>query len=100
MILSVCSVVFNSVTPQTAAHQAPLFTGFSRQEYWSGLPFPPAGSLPYPGIKLPFLASPILAGRFFTTAPPRKSAFNFLYKVALKIHCLLQVTACYTLRES
>ena len=38
--------------------------GFLRQEYWSGLPFPPPGALPDPGIEP---ASPILAGRFFTT---------------------------------
>ena len=39
------------VTPWTVAHQAPLFTGFPRQEYWSGLPFPPPEDLPNPGIK-------------------------------------------------
>ena len=39
-------------TPWTVAHQAPLSMGFSRQEYWSGLPFPPPGDLPDPGIKL------------------------------------------------
>ena len=39
------------VTPWTVAHQAPLSMGFSRQEYWSGLPFPPPGDLPNPGIK-------------------------------------------------
>ena len=38
------SVVFNSVTPWTVAHQAPLSMEFSRQEYWSGLPFPSPGS--------------------------------------------------------
>ena len=38
-------------TPWTAARQAPLFTGFSRLEYWSGLPCPPLGDLPNPGIK-------------------------------------------------
>ena len=37
-------------TPWTVAHQAPLSMGFSRQEYWSGLPFPPPGDLPDPGI--------------------------------------------------
>ena len=41
--------------------------GFSRQEYWSRLPFPPPGDLPFPGIKPTFLKSPALAGRFFTT---------------------------------
>ena len=39
------------VTPQTAAHQAPLSMGFPRQEYWSGLPFPSLGDLPDPGIE-------------------------------------------------
>ena len=38
-------------TPWTVAHQAPLFMGFSRQEYWSGVPFPPPGDLPDPGIE-------------------------------------------------
>ena len=46
------------------SHQAPLSMGFSRQEYWSGLPCPPPGVLPYPGIKP---RSPALAGGFFTT---------------------------------
>ena len=38
-------------TPRTVAHQAPPCMGFSRQEYWSGLPFPSPGDLPYPGIE-------------------------------------------------
>ena len=38
-------------TPQTAAHQAPLSMGLSRQEYWSGLPCPSPGDLPHPGIE-------------------------------------------------
>ena len=41
-----------SVTPWGVAHQAPPSMGFSRQEYWSGLPFPSPGDLPNPGIKL------------------------------------------------
>ena len=45
---------------------------FSRQEYWSGLLFPTLGDLPDPGIELASLASPALAGRFFTTVPPGK----------------------------
>ena len=47
----------------TVAHQTPLSMGFSRQEYWSGLPFPLPGDLPNPGIEP---GSPALAGRFFT----------------------------------
>ena len=43
-------------TPWTIAHWAPLSMGFSRQEYWSGLPFPSPGDLPVPGIKPGFPA--------------------------------------------
>ena len=50
------------------AHQAPLSMGFSRQEYWSGLPCPPPGDLPDPGIKLRSLMSPAFPGGFFTTS--------------------------------
>ena len=55
--------------PRTVALQAPLSMGFSRQGYWSGLPFPPPGDLPDSGIEL---TSPPLAGGFFTTDPPGK----------------------------
>ena len=48
-------------TPWTVAHQAPLSMGFSRQEYWSGLPFPTPGDLPHPGIEPTSLESPALA---------------------------------------
>ena len=48
--------------------QAPLPVGFSRQEYWTGLLFPPPGGLPDPGIELESLRSPALAGGFFTTS--------------------------------
>ena len=68
------SVVSDSfVTPWTVACQAPLSMGFSRQEeYWSGLPFPSPGDLPDPGTEP---ASPVLAGRFFTTEPPGKPKY-------------------------
>ena len=56
------------VTPWTVDWQAPLFMGFSSQEYWSGLPFPFLGDLPDPGIKPMSLMSPALAGGFFTTS--------------------------------
>ena len=59
----------SSATLQTIAHQIPLSMGFSRQEYWSGLPCPPPGDLPDPGIKS---TSPVLTGRFFATEPPGK----------------------------
>ena len=47
--------------------------GFSRQEYWSGLPFPSPGNLPDPGIEPESLKSAALAGRFFTTAATREA---------------------------
>ena len=56
------------VTPWTIACQAPLSMGFSRQEYWSKLPFPPPGDLPDPGTEPMSLMSPALAGGFFTTS--------------------------------
>ena len=46
-----CSAISNSATLWTVARQAPLSTGFSRQEYWSGLPFPPPWDLPDPGME-------------------------------------------------
>ena len=55
--------------PWTAAYQAPLSMGFSRQEYWSGLPFPSSGDLPYPGIKP---RSPALQAGVLTSEPPGK----------------------------
>ena len=56
----------------TVAHQALLSMDFSRQEYWSELPFPPSGDFPDPGIEPASLTSPALAGGFFTTMPPGK----------------------------
>ena len=54
-------------TPRTVACQAPLSMGFSRHEHWSGLPCPPPGGLPDPGIEPKSLTSPALGGGFFTT---------------------------------
>ena len=55
-------------TPWTVAHQSPLFIGFSRQKYWSGLPFPCPEDLPDPRIEPMSLQSPALACRFFATS--------------------------------
>ena len=66
-MLSLFSRVQLCVTPLTVACQAPLFMGFFRQEYWSGLPYPPPGDLPDPGIKPMSLMSPALVGGFFIT---------------------------------
>ena len=67
-VLSHFSHVQLFATLWTVAHQAPLSMGFSRQEYWSGLPYPPPGDLPNPGIEAASLKSSALAGRFFTTS--------------------------------
>ena len=77
MCVCVCSVVSDSVTLWTVAHQAPLSVEFSRQEYWSRLPYPTPGDLPDPGIEPKSPASPALAGGFFTTAPPGKPVYRY-----------------------
>ena len=66
MSCAVCSVMSDAATSWTVACQAPLSMEFSRQEYWSGLPFPPPGDLPDPGIETVSLESLALAGRFLT----------------------------------
>ena len=66
------SVMSSSVTLSTVACQALLFMGFFREEYWSGLPFPPPVDLPKPGIAPLSLVSAALAGGFFTTEPSGK----------------------------
>ena len=75
LILCVCACVCMRTCTHTpaelwsVAHLAPLSMGFTRQEYWSGLPFPPPGDLPNPGIKPTY---PVLAVGFFTTELPGK----------------------------
>ena len=66
------SGILDRKTPWTVACQASLFMEFSRQEYWSGLPFPTPGDLPDPGIELMSLVSPSLAGGVFNTVLPVK----------------------------
>ena len=68
-------------TSWTVAHQAPLFMGFSRQEYWNGLPIPPPEDLPNLGLKP---GSPALAGGFFTAEPPGKP-----YLLQFLLHTIL-----------
>ena len=68
-MLSHSRCVWLFVTLWTVASQAPLSMGFSRQENCRGLPFPPPGDLPDPGIKPASLVSPALAGSSFTEAP-------------------------------
>ena len=59
---------FSHVTRWIAARQAPPSVGFSRQGYWSGLPCPPPGDLPDPGIQPTSFAAPTLARGFFNTS--------------------------------
>ena len=73
------------MTPWTVVLQAPLLLGFSRQEYWNGLPFPPPpGDLPDPEIEP---RSPVVScagSRFFTTEPSEKPYINIIQKQLLK----------------
>ena len=63
------SVMSDSATPWTIAHQCPLSTGFSRQECWNGLPFPPPGDLPDTGMES---GSPALQADSSLSQPPGK----------------------------
>ena len=68
----------------TVARKGPLSMGFSRQEYWSGLPCCPPGDLPDLGMEPVSPASPALEGRFFTAEPPVKpsrSMIHFIFYV-------------------
>ena len=68
-----CQVASDSVTPWTAAHQAALSMVFPRQEYWNGLPFPPAVELPHPGTEP---VSPELRADSVTTEPLGKPSYQ------------------------
>ena len=91
-MLSHCSHVRFFVIPWTVAHQAPLSMGFSRQEYWSGLPCPPPGAPPEPGIKPRSLMSPALASGFFTTNATweAQGSVCLLFKIVLLTLLLLK----------
>ena len=74
-------VVCDSVATWTAAHQAPLFTEFSRQEYWNGLPFPNPGDLPDPGVEPASLVSPARADRCLTTSTPSEAPLFLIQNI-------------------
>ena len=63
----------------TIVHQAPLSIEFCRQQHWSGLPCPPPGDLPGPEIKITYLMSPALAGRFLPLAQPGKPMYIYIH---------------------
>ena len=75
-MLSLFSCVWLLLTLRMVDRQDPLFTGFSRQEYWSGLPCPPPEDLPNPGTESASLMSPTLAGGFFTTSATTEIIFE------------------------
>ena len=85
-VLSHFSRVRLFATPWTVACQAPPYMGFSRQEYWSGLPFPSPGALLNPWTEPKSLMSPSLAGGFFTTSTTKEAQKYGLrcYKKCLK----------------
>ena len=94
MGVHVCSGVLTLlVTAGTAARRAPLSMEFSRQEDWSGVPFPPPGELPDPGIEP---VSPALAGEFFSTEPPGEGALKG-GKSHLDIGCCFRILVTLTL---
>ena len=92
LLLLHCVQLF--VTSQTVACQAPLSMGPPRQEHWSGLPCPPPGDLPSPGMEP---KSPALVGGFSTMEPPRKPhhLLLFLFILVLKLSHILPVGASF-----
>ena len=81
------------VTPWTVAYQASPSVGFSRQEHWSGLPFPPAGDLPHPEIEPTSVIASALAGGFFTFCRLLQTLFHCRLLQDIEYNSL-----CYTQR--
>ena len=79
-------------TPWTVAFQASLSTGFFRQEYWSGLPFPPPGDLPHLRTEPIF---PALAGGFFTTATREvQKELNICMRMCVCVYICMRMCVC------
>ena len=76
------------MTPWTVARQTPLSMGFSRQEYWSGLPFPSPGDLPNPGIEP---GSPVSQADALSSEPPGKPHFNLLRETLIALFVCISV---------
>ena len=85
-VLSCFSYVRLCATPWTVARQAPLYMEFSRQEYWSGLPFPPPGDLPNPGTEPVSLLSPALA---------TYHSYHHILCTSIISSCLNQISASF-----
>ena len=88
------------VTPWTVVGQAPLSIRFSRQEYWSGLPFPPPGALPDPGTKPVSPAFPALIDWFFTTEPPGKPKWNPTEGIYVYVHMYIFANICWIIEKA
>ena len=80
-----CVQVF--ATPWTVAHQTPLSMGFTKQEYWSRLPYPPPRDLPNSGIEFTSPTSPALAGGFFTTKATYQKAPSSVGRAKCRRFC-------------
>ena len=81
-------------TPWTTARQAPLSTGFSRQDNWNGLPCPPPGDIPDPGIKPTSLKSPALAGMSLPLLPPGKPYIYIFFLLFFSIIVYYRILCC------
>ena len=91
--MKLLSHVWLFATPWTVAYQAPLSTGFSRQECWSGLPFPSPGDLPNPGIET---GSPSLQADALPSEPPGKpQIFNGMYNLGFYLY-ILSIHLCFS----
>ena len=82
------SVMFDSASLWTAAHQAPLSLEFSRQEYWSRFPFPTPGELPDPETETESLVFPVLAGGPLPLVPHEKP-MHMIFGITFFLHCSL-----------
>ena len=80
--------------------QPPLSVGFSRQEYWKGMPYPPPGSLSNPGIKPASLTSPALAGRFLTSSATYCSVAQSCPTLCNPMDCLTKASLPFTISQS
>ena len=78
--MKVSEIASDSATPWTAAYQAPPSMGFSRREYWSGLPFPSPGDLPNPGIEP---RSPTFQADALTSEPPGKPLVAYAKSIGI-----------------
>ena len=85
--VSVTQLCPTPCSPMTVTYQAPLSMEFSKQEYWSRLPFPTPGDLPNPEIKLVSLTFPALADGFFTTVPPGKPNRTLMGSLIVDFGC-------------